>query len=132
MGSAPGRGSMTRRGGQSQGSRAGLGTVGVLKPSWFRLWIQIRQGNTVSLGDWLGVGGDSIRRWGGGGGGSWMESFGFPSRLRLTGDDVVVRDALTGRSAILTQFEMSAILGAPVSQPAQQYIHKHTHTHTCF
>ena len=59
-----------------------------------------------------------------------MESFGFPSRLRLTGDDVVVRDALTGRSAILTQFEMSAILGAPVSQPAQQYIHTHTHTHT--
>ena len=43
---------------------------------------------------------------------------------------MVVRDALTGRSAILTQFEMSAILGAPVSQPAQQYIHKHTHTHT--
>ena len=40
---------------------------------------------------------------------------------------MVVRDALTGRSAILTQFEMSAILGAPVSQPAQQYIHKHTH-----
>ena len=43
---------------------------------------------------------------------------------------MVVRDALTGRSAILTQFEMSAILGAPVSQPAQQYIHKHTHTPT--
>ena len=41
MGSAPGRGSMTRRGGQSQGSRAGLGTVGVLKPSWFRLWIRV-------------------------------------------------------------------------------------------
>ena len=60
-----------------------------------------------------------------------MESFGFPSRLRLTGDDVVVRAAaLTGRSAILTQFEMSAILGAPVSQPAQQYIRIHTHTHT--
>ena len=46
---------------------------------------------------------------------------------------MVVRDALTGRSAILTQFEMSAILGAPVSQPAQQYTHtpvSYTHTHT--
>lgn len=49
-----------------------------------------------------------------------MESFGFPSRLRFTGDDVLVMAALAGRSAILTQFETSAILGAPVSQPAQQ------------
>ena len=32
---------------------------------------------------------------------------------------MVVMAALAGRSAILTQFEMSAILGAPVSQPAQ-------------
>ena len=51
---------------------------------------------------------------------SQMESFGFPSRFRFTGDDVVVMAALAGRSAILTQFEMSAISGAPVSQPAQQ------------
>ena len=50
--------------------------------------------------------------------------FRFPSRLRFTGDDVVVMAALAGRSAILTQFEMSAILGAPVSQPAQQEIYQ--------
>ena len=84
----------------------------------------------MSLGDWLGVGIVDDGGWSLAGK-SWMESFGFPSRLRLTGDDVVVRAAaLTGRSAILTQFEMSAILGAPVSQPAQQYIRIHTHTHT--
>ena len=34
----------------------------------------------------------------------------------------MVTAALAARSAILTQFEMSAILGAPVSQPAQQFI----------
>lgn len=82
------------------GSRSGSGWVSC----------QIRQGNTVSLGDWLGVGIVQTM-----GGGPWMESLRFPSRLPLTGDDVVVMAALARRSAILTQFEMSAILGARLS-----------------
>ena len=74
----------------------------------------------MSLGDWLGVGKVQDREWSPPGK-SRVESFGFPSRFQFTGDDVVVMAALVGRSAILTQFEMSAILDAPVSQPAQQY-----------
>ena len=50
-----------------------LGSVRVFKPYWFRVWIRVGPlPNTVSLGDWLGVGIVQTM-----GGGPWLESPGW-------------------------------------------------------